>query len=66
MKRLRHTLLALLVGLGATTFASCPMGNLDDCFGDDTISAGQYDELSFVEQLLWEENDCGRYSRRFD
>jgi len=47
----------------------CPVESLvggifDSCFGEDTISADEYDDLNILEQLLYEENDCGRYEER--
>ena len=56
------------VGLGSVVFQGCPVdllgGLLSNCFGGDTISEREYDDLNILEQLLYEENDCGRYDRR--
>jgi len=47
----------------------CPAGSLlggafSNCFDEDTISAGEFDDLNVFEQLLYEENDCGRFEPR--
>lgn len=56
------------VSLGSVVFQGCPLdlvgGMLSDCFGEDTISEREYEDLNILEQLLYEENDCGRYERR--
>jgi len=59
----------MLLGAGTTMLQGCPVDSLlggifENCFGPDTISAGEYDDLNVFEQLLWEENDCGRYEER--
>lgn len=59
----------ILLGTGMALFQGCPVGSLlngvlSDCFGSDTISADEYDDLNVLEQLLYEENDCGRYEER--
>ena len=59
----------MLLFTGTTMIQGCPVESLvdgifDSCFGDDTISADEYDDLNFLEQLLYEENDCGRYEER--
>ena len=69
MRRAKSLLMIAMVGLGSAVFQSCPVDNfllgyLTDCFGSDTISEDEYDDLNILEQLLWEENDCGRYERR--
>ncbi len=52
-------------GAGTTLLQGCPFGAfLSSCFGEDTISASEYDDLNIVERLLYEENDCGRYEPR--
>ncbi len=58
--------LAMLLGTGSIMFQGCPLGELvgpivSDCFGEETISQSAYDDLNVLEQLLYEENDCGRY-----
>ena len=60
---------AILLFAGSSLFQGCPAGGLlsgilSDCFGDDTISNSEYDDLNVLEQLLYEENDCGRYEER--
>ena len=62
----RDTVLAMLFWGGAVVFQGCPVSGagshmVSDCFGEDTISASEYDDLNPLEQLLYEENDCGRY-----
>jgi hypothetical protein len=42
------------------------MGLLNECFGEGTISAGEYEDLNVFEQLLNDETGCGRYEPRFD
>ena len=65
MRRFRAATLAALLGFSSFVFQSCPLsGFLDDCFGDNTISSSEYDDLNAVEQLLYEENSCRRYDRR--
>lgn len=54
---------------GPILLQGCPIGSLfagfvDSCFGEDTISASEYDDLNLVERLLYEENDCGRFEMR--
>ena len=66
MKTLRKCRIALLFGTGSILLQGCPAsgllgGLLDECFGENTISASEYDDLNVLEQLLYEENDCGRY-----
>lgn len=52
---------------GSTLFQGCPFaGLLDDCFGGDTISRSEYEDMNVFERLPYEENSCGRYERRFD
>ena len=58
MRRIRNAALGVMLGLGTMVFQSCPWS---DCFGEDTISESEYDDLNFFEQLGYEENDCGRY-----
>lgn len=64
--------IARLVGgaglvLGGTVFQGCPAaGLLNECFGEGTISASEYDDLNVFEQLLYDETGCGRYEPRFD
>jgi len=64
-KGLRTATLLLVIGFGSLVFQSCPLTNLlEDCLGEDTISAAEYEALNVVEQLLYEENWCGRYERQ--
>ena len=69
MKRSYSGRAAMLLCTGTTLLQGCPVnslvgGILDSCFGEDTISAAEYDDLNVLEQLLYEENDCGRYEER--
>jgi len=69
MRRMRSWPVIGMVCLGSTVFQGCPAGGLitgflSECFGEDTISQGEYDDLNVFEQLLYEENDCGRYEER--
>lgn len=65
MRRIRAAALVALLGFGSFLFQSCPVsGLLNDCFGEDTIPSSEYDDLNALEQLLYEENWCGRYARR--
>ena len=68
MRRAVRWSVIALAGLGSVVFQSCPMdfarGLLSDCFGEDTISERAYEALNVFEQLLYEENDCGRYEPR--
>lgn len=62
MRRIRNSAAAIILALSSMTFSGCPLSDLiDDCFGEDTISAAEYDDLGVLQQLLYEENDCGRY-----
>ncbi len=66
MRRIRSTSLAMMLGAGSVVFQGCPVSELvgpmvSDCFGEDTISESAFDDLNIFEQLLYEENDCGRY-----
>ena len=68
MRRTARWLVIGMAGLGSVVFQGCPFsglveGFLSDCFGSDTISRSEYDDLNLLEQLLYEENDCGRYER---
>lgn len=65
MKRFCNGLFAMMLGLGATMFNGCPLDIWEDCFGEDTISRAEYEELGALEQLFYEENDCDRYQPRF-
>ncbi|RMF85316.1 MAG: hypothetical protein D6744_01605 [Planctomycetota bacterium] len=61
----RASMLAVGLALGATVLQSCSVGGfISDCFGSDTISRSEYDDLNPLERLLYDENDCGRYTRR--
>ena len=69
MKPLRKSRFALLLGTGSILFQGCPVGGLlggllDECLGENTISQSAFDDLNVFEQLLYEENDCGRYESR--
>jgi len=69
MKKHRLGRAAMLLCAGTTMIQGCPVSSLvggivDSCFGSNTISASEYDDLNFLEQLLYEENDCGRYEER--
>ena len=60
---------AILLCAGSTVIQGCPAGSLlggifSNCFGEDTISAADFDDLNVFEQLLYEENDCGRFEPR--
>jgi len=62
MRRLRNAVFAATLGLSSVVFQSCPTNYLmDDCFGEDTISKSEYEDLNPLEQLLYKTNDCGRY-----
>jgi hypothetical protein len=64
-KGLRTAVLVLTIAAGSVVFESCPLtGLLDECYGENTISQSDYDDLNVVEQLLYEENSCGRYEGR--
>lgn len=68
MRRAIRWSVITMVGLGSVVFQGCPVGLigglLSDCFGENTISEQEYEDLNILEQLLYEENDCGRYERR--
>lgn len=54
-----------MLASGGLLLQSCALFRaLDDCFGENTISQREYDDLNIIEQLAWEENECGRYSER--
>ncbi len=60
---------AILLCAGTTVIQGCPVSNLlggafSNCFGEATISAAEFDDLNVIEQLLYEENDCGRFEER--
>ena len=58
-------LLVALLGSGSFLLQSCPLGGLaSDCFGSNTISESEYDDLNAFERVAYEENDCGRYAQR--
>lgn len=68
MRRATRRAAITMLGLGAVVFQGCPIdafigGFLADCFGEDTISEGEYDDLNIFERLLYDENNCGRYER---
>lgn len=63
--RRRVSMLAAGLAMGATVLQSCSIGGfLSNCYGADTISRSEYDDLNPLERLLYDENDCGRYTRR--
>lgn len=65
MRRIRIATLVAMFGFGSLLLQSCPAtGLLDDCYGEDTISSSEYEDLNPLEQLLYEENWCGRYTRK--
>ena len=69
MKPLRKSRIAWLLGTGSILLQGCPVSGLlgglfDECFGENTISQSAFDDLNAFEQLLYEENDCGRYESR--
>ena len=69
MRRVTRWLMIAMAGFGSMVFQGCPAGGLvrgalSECLGEDTISQGEYDDLNVLEQLLYEENDCGRYEPR--
>ncbi len=52
---------------GSCLFQSCPFsGFFDDCLEEDSISGSEFDDLNSFEQLLYDENNCGRYEMVFD
>ena len=62
MKRIRKAAAFTMLSAGAMLFQGCPVGGLlGDCFTENSISAAEYDDLNAFEQLLYEENWCGRY-----
>lgn len=69
MKRSYLRRAAMLLCTGTTLLQGCPVDSLvggifGNCFGEDTISAAEFDDLNILEQLLYEENDCGRFEER--
>ena len=69
MRIVRRFRLAVLLGAGTMLLQGCPVGGLlgdllSECFGEDTISQSEFDDLNPFEQLLYDENDCGRYEPR--
>ena len=68
MRRTARWSVIVMVGVGSAVFQGCPLGGLlqgflSDCFGGDTISRSEYEDLNVLERLMYEENDCGRYER---
>ena len=64
-KGLRTATLLLMIAYSSFVFQSCPLtGLLDECYGENTISQSEYEDLNAFEQLLYEENSCDRYERR--
>jgi hypothetical protein len=69
MKLIRKSKSIVVTALvaGSCLFQSCPFsGVLNDCFEEDSISDSEFDDLNPFEQLLYEENSCGRYEMIFD
>ena len=67
VKGIRTAALLLTFAYSSIILQSCPLtGVLDECFTEDSISASDYDELNAAQQLLYEENSCGRYEPRSD
>ena len=67
IRGIRAGILATMLGLGSMLFQGCPFGGLvSDCFGSNTISSSEYDDLNAFERLGYEENECGRYTPRSD
>jgi hypothetical protein len=64
---LRTATLLLMTAYCSFVFQSCPLTSLlDECYAENTISASEYEDLNVAEQLLYEENACGRYEPRSD
>ncbi len=64
-KGFRTATLLLMVAYSSFVFQSCPLtGLLDECFGENTISESEYEDLNAAQQLLYTENSCGRYEPR--
>jgi hypothetical protein len=64
-KGFRTATLLLMIACGSLVFQSCPLtGLLDECFAENTISESEYEDLNAAQQLLYEENSCGRYEPR--
>ena len=66
MRRMRKCGIAMVAAVAGSMFQGCPgagfaTGLINDCIGEGTISASEYDRLNDFEQALYEENDCGRY-----
>jgi hypothetical protein len=67
MRWVRAGMLVAMMGSGSFLFGSCALGGLvSDCFGSNTISESEYDDLNAIERLAYEENECGRYTQRSD
>lgn len=71
MRGVRRISRLALVVCGSFLFQSCQVdiggaftGFFSDCFSEDSISESKYDDLNPLEQILYEENDCGRYEPR--
>lgn len=69
MKLLCKSRIALLLGTGSILLQGCSVsgllgGLLNEYFGENTISQSAFDDFNAFEQLLYEENDCGRYESR--
>ena len=65
MRRIRTATLVTMLGFGSLLLQGCPVsGLLNDCYGEDTISSSEYEDLNALERLLYEENWCDRYTRK--
>ncbi len=66
MKRYNRFGYIVLIGSGTVAMQGCPVGAVveviaSECIGGDSISQNAFDELNIFEQLLYEENSCGRF-----
>lgn len=68
MGKMKRWSTVVLASLGSVVFDSCTISFVDGlfsgCFGEDSISSSEYDDLNVFEQILYHENDCGRYEPR--
>lgn len=69
MKATRRFHLTVLLGSGTILLQGCPAGALvggllSECFDENSISQREFEDLNALEQLLYDENDCGRYEPR--
>lgn len=64
IRRIHRVGLVATAVCGSLFVQACPLtGLVNNCFGENTISQSEYDDLNFAEQLLYNENSCGRYDR---